>query len=136
MASQLPELVVTDAATWRTWRVARHDDADALRPVPAERGFTEPTRSVYAEARRVGRSETASEEAITDNRRFFADGGPVVPCQVLTRGIGTILEARHLVNTASGPPRRLPSLIRWSAPRWHGTGLGAPTRPSHHRGSR
>lgn len=50
MASQLPELVVDDAAAWRAWLSEHHGNPDGVRLVLAKKGTTEPTRLVYAEA--------------------------------------------------------------------------------------
>lgn len=50
MASQLPELVVADAAAWRAWLSDHGGDAEGVRLVLAKKGVTEPTRLVYTDA--------------------------------------------------------------------------------------
>jgi glucosamine-6-phosphate deaminase len=60
-------------------------------------GFNEPISS-FASRTRV---KTLTEQTRVDNARFF-DSLDDVPQHVLTQGIGTILEARHLVLLATG----------------------------------
>jgi glucosamine-6-phosphate deaminase len=60
-------------------------------------GFNEPTSS-FASRTRV---KTLTQKTIADNARFFTDQEEV-PVHVLTQGLGTIMEARRIVLTASG----------------------------------
>jgi glucosamine-6-phosphate deaminase len=60
-------------------------------------GFNEPISS-FASRTRV---KTLTEQTRVDNARFF-DSLDDVPQHVLTQGIGTILEARHLILLATG----------------------------------
>ncbi len=60
-------------------------------------GFNEPGSSLASRTR----IKTLTERTRTDNARFF-DGVDEVPHHVLTQGLGTILEARHLVLVATG----------------------------------
>jgi glucosamine-6-phosphate deaminase len=60
-------------------------------------GFNEPGSSLASRTR----LKTLTEQTRADNARFF--GSPdEVPCHVITQGVGTILEARHLVLLAFG----------------------------------
>ncbi|MDT0166922.1 glucosamine-6-phosphate deaminase [Actinotalea sp. AC32] len=60
--------------------------------------FNEPGSSLASRTR----VKTLTEQTRQDNARFF-DGDPdAVPQHVLTQGLGTILEARHLVLLATG----------------------------------
>lgn len=61
-------------------------------------GFNEPGSSLGSRTR----IKTLTEQTVADNRRFFVDREQDVPRHVLTQGIGTILEARHLVLMAWG----------------------------------
>ena len=60
-------------------------------------GFNEPCSSLASRTR----IKTLTEQTRKDNARFF-DGLDEVPHHVITQGIGTILEARHLVLLATG----------------------------------
>jgi glucosamine-6-phosphate deaminase len=60
-------------------------------------GFNEPTSSLASRTR----VKTLTEQTRNDNNRFFGDLDDV-PRHVVTQGIGTILEARHLVLIATG----------------------------------
>ncbi|MFE0462032.1 glucosamine-6-phosphate deaminase [Kitasatospora sp. NPDC058965] len=60
-------------------------------------GFNEPCSSLASRTR----IKTLTEQTRVDNARFF-DSLDEVPHHVLTQGIGTILEARHLVLLATG----------------------------------
>jgi glucosamine-6-phosphate deaminase len=60
-------------------------------------GFNEPGSSLVSRTR----LKTLTEETRTDNARFF-DSPHEVPRHVLTQGVGTILEARHVVLVAAG----------------------------------
>lgn len=66
-------------------------------------GFNEPTSSLASRTR----VKTLTEQTRLDNARFFASLDEV-PRHVLTQGIGTILEARHLVLVASGAAKAEP----------------------------
>ena len=61
-------------------------------------GFNEPTSSLSSRTR----VKTLTDRTREDNARFF-DGVDDVPRHVVTQGLGTILEARHLVLVATGP---------------------------------
>ncbi|MDX2645996.1 glucosamine-6-phosphate deaminase [Streptomyces sp. PA03-1a] len=60
-------------------------------------GFNEPCSSLASRTR----IKTLTEQTRKDNARFF-DRPEAVPHHVITQGIGTILEARHLVLLATG----------------------------------
>ncbi|MET0663356.1 MAG: glucosamine-6-phosphate deaminase [Ilumatobacteraceae bacterium] len=60
-------------------------------------GFNEPTSSLGSRTR----IKTLTDQTRRDNARFF-DSLAEVPRHVVTQGIGTILEARHLVMLAFG----------------------------------
>ncbi|CAM5299371.1 glucosamine-6-phosphate deaminase [Streptomyces hirsutus] len=60
-------------------------------------GFNEPCSSLVSRTR----IKTLTEQTRVDNARFFDDIDQV-PHHVITQGIGTILEARHLVLLATG----------------------------------
>ncbi len=60
--------------------------------------FNEPGSSLASRTR----VKTLTARTREDNARFF-DSVDAVPHHVLTQGLGTILEARHLVMLASGP---------------------------------
>ncbi len=60
-------------------------------------GFNEPTSSLASRTR----VKTLTERTRSDNKRFFGDIEDV-PRHVVTQGIGTILDARHLVLIATG----------------------------------
>lgn len=59
-------------------------------------GFNEPGSSLTSRTR----VKTLTEQTRVDNARFFDDRE--VPHHVLTQGLGTILDARHLVLVATG----------------------------------
>jgi glucosamine-6-phosphate deaminase len=59
-------------------------------------GFNEPCSSLGSRTR----IKTLTEQTRADNARFFGD--EEVPRHVITQGIGTILEARHLILLATG----------------------------------
>ncbi len=61
-------------------------------------GFNEPGSSLASRTR----IKTLAEQTRRDNARFFDGDVEAVPRHCLTQGIGTILEARHLVLIASG----------------------------------
>lgn len=61
-------------------------------------GFNEPCSSLASRTR----IKTLIEQTRIDNARFFGDDIDQVPHHVITQGIGTILDARHLVLLATG----------------------------------
>ncbi|MDN3056350.1 glucosamine-6-phosphate deaminase [Streptomyces sp. SRF1] len=61
-------------------------------------GFNEPCSSLASRTR----IKTLTEQTRADNARFFGGDIEQVPRHVITQGIGTILEARHLVLLATG----------------------------------
>lgn len=60
--------------------------------------FNEPTSSLASRTR----VKTLHPDTVRDNSRFFDGDESQVPHHVLTQGIGTILEARHIVMLAFG----------------------------------
>jgi glucosamine-6-phosphate deaminase len=66
-------------------------------------GFNEPVSSLASRTR----VKTLTDETRVDNARFF-DSLDGVPRHVVTQGIGTILEARHLVLIATGASKAAP----------------------------
>lgn len=60
--------------------------------------FNEPGSSLASRTR----LKTLTEQTRRDNARFFGGDLAAVPRHVITQGLGTILEARHLVLLASG----------------------------------
>ncbi len=66
-------------------------------------GFNEPTSSLGSRTR----VKTLTDQTRRDNARFFG-GIDEVPQHVLTQGIGTILEARHVVLIATGASKAAP----------------------------
>jgi len=65
--------------------------------------FNEPGSSLGSRTR----LKTLTSQTVSDNRRFF-DPGDDVPRHVLTQGVGTILDARHLVLVAAGAVKAEP----------------------------
>jgi glucosamine-6-phosphate deaminase len=63
-------------------------------------GFNEPASSLASRTR----IKTLTDQTRRDNARFFASLDEV-PRHVVTQGVGTILEARHLVLLAFGPTK-------------------------------
>ncbi|MEV6012210.1 glucosamine-6-phosphate deaminase, partial [Streptomyces sp. NPDC051976] len=61
-------------------------------------GFNEPCSSLASRTR----IKTLTQQTRADNARFFDDDITQVPHHVITQGIGTILEARHLILLATG----------------------------------
>ncbi len=61
-------------------------------------GFNEPGSSLASRTR----IKTLAEQTRLDNARFFDDDVAQVPRHCLTQGLGTIMEARHLVLLATG----------------------------------
>jgi glucosamine-6-phosphate deaminase len=66
-------------------------------------GFNEPTSSLASRTR----VKTLTDETRIDNSRFF-ESPEAVPRHVVTQGIGTILQARHLVLVATGEAKSAP----------------------------
>ena len=66
-------------------------------------GFNEPGSSLGSRTR----IKTLTEQTRRDNARFF-DGPDAVPRHVMTQGVGTILDARHLVLVATGAAKAEP----------------------------
>ena len=60
--------------------------------------FNEPGSSLASRTR----LKTLTSQTRADNARFFGDDVDAVPQHCLTQGIGTILEARHLLLVANG----------------------------------
>lgn len=67
-------------------------------------GFNEPVSSLGSRTR----LKTLTAATRHDNARFFGGEVDAVPRHVLTQGIGTILEARHLVLIATGAAKATP----------------------------
>ncbi len=67
-------------------------------------GFNEPGSSLASRTR----LKTLTRATRDDNARYFDDRHERVPRHVVTQGLGTILEARHLVLIASGPAKASP----------------------------
>lgn len=61
-------------------------------------GFNEPGSSLASRTR----IKTLTRQTRIDNARFFDDDLDRVPTQCLTQGLGTIMEARHIVLIATG----------------------------------
>ncbi len=64
-------------------------------------GFNEPGSSLASRTR----IKTLTAQTRRDNARFFGDDVEAVPHHCLTQGIGTIMEARHVVLMAAGPAK-------------------------------
>ena len=67
-------------------------------------GFNEPGSSLASRTR----VKTLTRATRSDNARFFEDHEQAVPRHVVTQGLGTILEARHLLLVACGPGKAAP----------------------------
>jgi glucosamine-6-phosphate deaminase len=67
-------------------------------------GFNEPGSSLASRTR----IKTLTRTTRADNARFFDDREDDVPRHVVTQGLGTILEARHLVMIATGSAKAEP----------------------------
>jgi glucosamine-6-phosphate deaminase len=67
-------------------------------------GFNEPGSSLSSRTR----VKTLTGATRSDNARFFDDRAEAVPRHVVTQGLGTILEARHLVLIACGAAKAEP----------------------------
>ena len=64
-------------------------------------GFNEPGSSLASRTR----IKTLTAQTRRDNARFFGGDVEAVPHHCLTQGIGTIMEARHVVLMAAGPAK-------------------------------
>ena len=92
-------------------------------------GFNEPCSSLASRTR----IKTLTEQTRVDNARFFGGDIEQVPHHVITQGIGTILEARHLVLLATGEGKaEAVALDRRGPGRRGGPGLRAPAPPARH----
>ena len=60
--------------------------------------FNEPGSSLASRTR----IKTLTQQTRMDNARFFDDDVDVVPTHCLTQGLGTIMEARHVILVATG----------------------------------
>ncbi|QUS37266.1 glucosamine-6-phosphate deaminase [Falsirhodobacter algicola] len=60
-------------------------------------GFNEPSSSLASRTR----VKTLTRSTVEANRRFFAEG-EAVPVHALTMGIGTVMDARHILLLATG----------------------------------
>lgn len=67
-------------------------------------GFNEPGSSLASRTR----IKTLTRATRSDNARFFDDREQAVPRHVVTQGLGTILEARHLLLVACGAGKAAP----------------------------
>lgn len=67
-------------------------------------GFNEPSSSLGSRTR----LKTLTDATRADNARFFNHDLSRVPRHVVTQGIGTILDAAHLVLIANGPEKAVP----------------------------
>lgn len=84
--------------------------------------FNEPGSSLVSRTR----IKTLITQTRRDNARFFGDDLDAVPSHCLTQGIGTILEARHLVMVALGHAKAEAVQQMVEGPvsaRWPGTAL-------------
>lgn len=75
-------------------------------------GFNEPTSSLSSRTR----LKTLTNATRIDNARFFGGDIESVPRHVLTQGIGTILDARHLVLIATGGSKAAPIALAVEGP--------------------
>jgi glucosamine-6-phosphate deaminase len=66
-------------------------------------GFNEPTSSLASRTR----VKTLTDKTRADNARFFSNDDEV-PRHVITQGIGSILDARHVVLIGTGPTKAIP----------------------------
>lgn len=67
-------------------------------------GFNEPGSSLASRTR----LKTLTTETRNDNARFFGGQAEDVPRHVVTQGIGTVLDARHLILIATGEHKAEP----------------------------
>jgi uncharacterized protein YdeI (YjbR/CyaY-like superfamily) len=76
MATNLPELLVPDAAAWRAWLDDHHGDGSGVRLVLAKKGVSDPTSLSYPEALEEALcygwidGQTGRRDATTYLRRF------------------------------------------------------------------
>ena len=75
-------------------------------------GFNEPGSSLASRTR----IKTLTRATRADNARFFDDHEQAVPRHVVTQGLGTILEARHLLLVACGPGKAAADRARRRGP--------------------
>lgn len=75
-------------------------------------GFNEPGSSLASRTR----VKTLTRATRADNARFFDDRAEDVPRHVVTQGLGTILEARHLVLVACGAAKAAPVALAVEGP--------------------
>lgn len=61
-------------------------------------GFNEPGSSLASRTR----IKTLTHQTRSDNARFFGDDIDAVPTHCLTQGLGTIMDARHVILVATG----------------------------------
>ena len=84
--------------------------------------FNEPASSLASRTR----MKTLTEQTRSDNARFFGDDLDAVPRHCITQGLGTILEARHLVVVATGVAKAeaVAQMVEGAvSARWPATGL-------------
>ncbi|CAM5291594.1 Glucosamine-6-phosphate deaminase [Streptomyces glaucescens] len=91
-------------------------------------GFNEPCSSLASRTR----IKTLTEQTRVDNARFFEGDIDQVPHHVITQGIGTILEARHLVLLATGQEGRRGRRDGGGAGRRSASRLRAAAAPARH----
>ena len=75
-------------------------------------GFNEPSSSLGSRTR----LKTLTDATRADNARFFDDDLSAVPRHVITQGIGTILDAQHLVLIATGDNKAKPIALAIEGP--------------------
>jgi glucosamine-6-phosphate deaminase len=75
-------------------------------------GFNEPASSLGSRTR----LKTLTDATRADNARFFGGDVEAVPRHVLTQGIGTILDARHLLLIATGESKARPVALAVEGP--------------------
>lgn len=75
-------------------------------------GFNEPTSSLGSRTR----LKTLTAATRADNARFFGGDLDQVPRHVVTQGIGTILDAEHLVMVATGRQKAAPIALAVEGP--------------------
>lgn len=75
-------------------------------------GFNEPSSSLGSRTR----LKTLTEETRIDNSRFFDGDIDQVPRHCMTQGIGTILDARHIVMIANGDAKAKPVALAVEGP--------------------
>jgi uncharacterized protein YdeI (YjbR/CyaY-like superfamily) len=74
MADELQELILTDAAGWRTWLAEHHESSPGVWLVLAKKGTVAPTSLSYQQALPAGVTEV--ERAKADGRWDSAYAGP------------------------------------------------------------